>query len=58
MEKFIKVCENIKREIERASIMVIDNPDVNELFIETYGETQTEDNTIECVIDYIKERSI
>lgn len=57
MENFIKVCENIKREIEKASIMVIDNPDVNELFIETYG-ADAEDNPVEYIIKYILERSI
>ena len=57
MEDFIKVCENIKREIEKASIMIIDNPDVNELFIETYG-ADAEDNPVEYTIKYILERSI
>lgn len=57
MEEFIKLCEKIKREIEKASIMVIDNPDVNELFIETYG-ADAEDNPVEYTIKYILERSI
>lgn len=58
MNDFIKVCQNIKRDIEIAATMVIDNPKVNEYFIELYGMAETEDNTIECIIDYIKERSI
>lgn len=57
MEEFIKLCEKIKTELERASIMVIDNPDVNELFIETYG-ADAEDNPVEYTIKYILERSI
>lgn len=57
MKEFIKVCEKIKRELETASIMIIDNQDVNELFIETYG-ADVEDNPLEYTIKYILERSI
>ena len=57
MKDFIKVCENIKREIEKASIMIIDNPDVNELFIETYG-ADAEDNPVEYTIKYILDFAI
>ena len=57
MKNFFDVCERIKTEIEIVSNQILDNPDVNEYFVETYG-ADAEDNPVEYTIKYILERSI
>lgn len=52
MEEFVKAINKVLDCMEEAAGIIIDNPDVNEYFVEHYG-MEVEDNPLYYVLDYI-----